>query len=108
MLTDADRKRRKADGQLRRRYGLTMTEYDAMVERQGGTCALCLEPPTLVRRGLPPRLFVDHDHATGRVRGLLCNECNLFVRRVDVRPDGERFVRAFASRVADYIDPLWE
>jgi hypothetical protein len=52
---------------LRRRYGITGAQYDAMVEAQGGVCALCRERP--------PE-HVDHDHVTGAVRGVLCSCCN--------------------------------
>lgn len=51
-------------------YGLTMDEHDALLEKQGGVCAICREPP----EGL--WLNVDHDHSSGAVRGLLCNRCN--------------------------------
>ena len=53
-------------------YGLTLDEYQAMVEKQGGRCAICKNPP-LVSTG---RLSVDHHHGTGQVRGLLCATCN--------------------------------
>lgn len=49
---------------------LTDAEYDLLLERQGGACAICGEKPSI-------RLVVDHDHETGAVRGLLCNPCNL-------------------------------
>ena len=52
---------------LKRRYGITSAEFDAMSEAQGGVCALC--------RRRPPQ-HVDHDHLTGQVRGLLCSGCN--------------------------------
>jgi hypothetical protein len=55
---------------LKRCYGISVEQYEEMLDRQGGVCGLCGEPP----RGL--RLAVDHDHETGRVRGLLHNECN--------------------------------
>lgn len=54
---------------LRTRYGLTEDDYDSMRTRQGGVCAICGRP------GDGP-LHVDHDHATGAVRGLLCSPCN--------------------------------
>jgi len=53
-----------------RPYGITSVEYDAMLARQGGVCAVCGTAQT------DRRLAVDHDHVTGRVRGLLCNACN--------------------------------
>jgi hypothetical protein len=54
------------------RYGITLAEYNILLESQGGVCKIC-------RRKSPQgkRLSVDHDHNTGRVRGLLCNPCNL-------------------------------
>ena len=52
---------------LRRRYGITAEHYDQMLAEQGGLCALCREAPAE---------HVDHDHKTGRVRGLLCFNCN--------------------------------
>lgn len=57
---------------LMRRYGITLAEWDALLERQGGHCAFC--PATVGFRG--GRLLVDHDHETGAVRGLLCYRCN--------------------------------
>lgn len=56
---------------LKRKYGITIEEYDAMLQAQGGGCFIC---------GRPPRddssLHVDHDHSTGKVRGILCFCCN--------------------------------
>jgi len=53
------------------RYGLSAARYDALMDQQGGRCAVCGGPPT--GQG---RLHVDHDHATSLVRGLLCHDCN--------------------------------
>jgi hypothetical protein len=56
---------------LKKKYGLTPEDYDRMLEAQGGGCAIC---------GKAPRpdisLHIDHDHETGRIRGLLCFTCN--------------------------------
>lgn len=55
-----------------REYGIEPAEYDAMFVLQGGACALCHEPPAAGEA-----LVIDHDHATGAVRGLLHSGCNL-------------------------------
>jgi len=55
---------------LIRRYGITSTEYEKILTSQGGTCAICGRNPRT------RRLAVDHDHRTGKVRGLLCWTCN--------------------------------
>jgi hypothetical protein len=56
---------------LKRVHGITVEDYEAMLAAQRGGCAIC---------GKPPRpdisLHVDHDHETGRIRGLLCFPCN--------------------------------
>jgi len=57
---------------LKSKYGITPAEYDRMLAAQRGLCAICGGPPN----GRWPRLAVDHDHATDRVRELLCNHCN--------------------------------
>jgi hypothetical protein len=57
---------------LRREFGLTPEEYDAMFKAQGGVCAVCEQP----QLGDIKNLAVDHNHETGEVRGLLCNRCN--------------------------------
>lgn len=58
---------------LLRKYGITEAQYNAMLARQGYVCALCGREPA------KRRLAVDHDHADGRVRGLLCYSCNRFI-----------------------------
>lgn len=54
-----------------RLYGISEEEYVALKEAHEGRCAIC--------SGLTDRLYVDHDHATGLVRGLLCRSCNFMV-----------------------------
>lgn len=55
-------------------YGLSVAAFDAMVQRQGGKCAICMKQR---------RLVVDHEHQTGVVRGLLCNSCNSALSLMD-------------------------
>jgi hypothetical protein len=56
---------------LKRTYGMSIEQFDAMLEAQGGACAICRQPRPDERT-----LHVDHDHATGAIRGLLCFKCN--------------------------------
>ena len=58
------------------KFGISLSEYGEMLVAQNGKCAICNEPETQMRNGKKKSLAVDHDHATGRVRGLLCTECN--------------------------------
>lgn len=52
---------------MRRRYGIDLPEYEALLAAQGGVCAIC---------GAESPNHIDHDHATGKVRGILCFNCN--------------------------------
>lgn len=61
---------------LKHAYGITADEYDAMLEKQGRVCAVCLLPESVTREGKTKALAVDHCHVTGAVRGLLCQRCN--------------------------------
>jgi hypothetical protein len=56
------------DKERARRYGLSLDDYRAILARQGNACAICKKPGG--------RLCIDHSHATGKVRGLLCSKCN--------------------------------
>ncbi len=58
----------QAKHRKRRMYGITNEIYDAMVAEREGRCDIC--------QGVPPKLFVDHCHVGGHVRGLLCHGCN--------------------------------
>lgn len=75
-----------------RKYGLTLADYDAMYERQGGVCAICDE--RCMHRG--DLLSVDHDHTSKRVRGLLCGRCNQALGLLRDRPE-------LAQRAAAYL-----
>lgn len=55
---------------LRHEYGLSMDQYQQLLDKQGGCCAICKKVQTI------KRLCVDHDHFSGKVRGLLCIPCN--------------------------------
>jgi hypothetical protein len=67
---------------LVKKYGLTSKDYDIMLESQGSKCAICktIEP------GGRGKFHVDHNHNTGRVRGLLCYRCNVGIGYFDDDP----------------------
>lgn len=76
-LTEAQTREIQRRSNLKRHYGISIEEYESIAISQDGRCAICRCPPKRVkRRAVAYRLCVDHDHATGRVRGLLCNDCN--------------------------------
>ena len=64
---------------FKRKYGITLEEYYAMLEQQNNKCAICGNEETSKRRDTLRLLSVDHDHVTGKVRGLLCNGCNQLI-----------------------------
>jgi hypothetical protein len=66
-----------------RKFGLTVEQYDEMLAKQGGGCALCGKTEAENGRRLP----VDHCHATGRNRGILCHECNAGLGKLGDTPE---------------------
>lgn len=64
-------KDRWADYTRTRRLGMTLAEYDQWLKGRPKACAICGAKETR------PRLSIDHCHATGKLRGLLCRECNI-------------------------------
>lgn len=77
-LRDQSNKRRKANPEiekhwkLRTQFGISLDQYNEMLVFQKHSCALCLTH----QDDLNLKLAVDHDHATGQIRGLLCGSCN--------------------------------
>jgi hypothetical protein len=59
-----------------KRYGLTLEQYDELLEKQQRCCAICGESHDVAKGKI---LAVDHDHTTGKVRGLLCHNCNTII-----------------------------
>ena len=71
---------KKRDENLKRLYGIGLNEYNNLLDNQNGKCAICgtTEPGGRKsgRGGAVDVFYVDHDHKTEKVRGLLCNVCN--------------------------------
>jgi hypothetical protein len=61
-------------------YGLSQEAYDALLEKQDYRCAVCNKPFALYQP------CVDHDHKTGRVRGILCHNCNIGIGKFNDKP----------------------
>jgi hypothetical protein len=66
---------RKKSTKLKQNYGLSFQDLISMYERQGKKCLVCTKEMSFENRGC----HVDHDHQTGKVRGLLCRSCNLLL-----------------------------
>lgn len=62
--------------ELKRKYGIGLDEYNELAKRQGDRCAICGTKNKGTARGKIRYWSVDHDHATGKLRGLLCQQCN--------------------------------
>jgi len=69
-------KRVHRNSRLKKKFGITVEDYDRMLINQNGVCAICNQPETKANQFGIIRLAVDHNHKTGRVRGLLCTNCN--------------------------------
>lgn len=80
-----------AEWSRRKLYGLTQDQYDDMIDAQDNRCAICRKETA------GKALHVDHDHETGRVRGLLCGPCNMglghFGDDVDRMADAIRYLK---------------
>jgi cell fate (sporulation/competence/biofilm development) regulator YlbF (YheA/YmcA/DUF963 family) len=70
---------------LKRCFGITVYEYEEMYKSQNGKCNICGKEETSYdkKQGVLRRLSVDHDHKTGKVRGLLCSNCNLAIGKMN-------------------------
>lgn len=62
--------------QALRTYGYTTEQYNLKLAAQGGVCSICGRAPAEVKHARGDRFAVDHDHATGQIRDLLCSNCN--------------------------------
>jgi len=87
-------KLRRLKGLLKNKYNLEWEDYLRMVDEQDNKCKLCGDPPDN-KHG---RLVVDHCHHTGKVRGLLCIGCNLYLSKIEACPD-------YLQRVLKYLEP---
>lgn len=92
-------KRKKRDCEMRHDYGITIKEYEQKLEEQNGMCAICKKPETVFSWGKIKALAIDHNHITGQLRGLLCNNCN---RAIGLMKDDIDNVKAMLDYMIGY------
>jgi hypothetical protein len=91
-------KRERRRAAIKYNFKLREDEYLAMMATQHGLCAICHRPETKVLHGHIPALQIDHDHATGKVRGLLCWACNSALGKFEDDPERLRAAAAYLER----------
>jgi hypothetical protein len=90
----ANNKDKIRNADLKRKYGITLTQYKEILLNQDGECAIC--------ESTDPRghgdFHVDHCHSTGAVRGLLCSDCNLAIGLLKDSPKLVRYALNYLER----------
>ena len=90
----AENKRKARDYQLRLKFGISLAQYDEMLETQHGLCAICSNAPGKFG------LAVDHNHETNEVRGLLCSQCNVALERLEAVSNWTELAIAYLAKTA--------
>lgn len=67
------------------KYGITPAGFDELLASQDGVCRICASPDPKMKRA--KRLYVDHCHLTGKIRGLLCFKCNTMLGNAEDQPE---------------------
>lgn len=80
------------------KFKITPQDYERMLLDQNHTCAICRKPERVGHKGKPRRLSIDHDHVTGKIRGLLCVHCNQAIGKLRDSPDLLRAAAAYIER----------
>ncbi len=80
---------------LLKKYGMSLEDYNTLLEKQHGVCAICGAAP--LDGELRGELKVDHNHSTGEVRGLLCDNCNKALGLFKDNPKAMRRAAAYVE-----------
>lgn len=72
---------------IKQTHGISIEDYNGILLKQHGICAICLKPETTITRGHLQPLAVDHNHTINEVRGLLCIKCNTAIGLLDDSPE---------------------
>jgi Recombination endonuclease VII len=87
---------------LKYNYGVTLDWYQSKIKEQNNLCELCGEPETQRHQsGSTRHLSVDHNHSTGKVRGVICSSCNIGLQAFD-KPKGIS-LEEYLSRIFSYL-----
>jgi hypothetical protein len=65
------------------RHSITLEQYEQMLVKQNGVCAICGNPEMVENQYRQISLSIDHNHKTGKIRGLLCIKCNTLLGRIE-------------------------
>lgn len=97
-----DNPERVLDTKLRGLYGISLDDYNHMLVKQNGVCAICRKAETVIHpasKRVKP-LTIDHDHETRKVRGLVCHACNSVLGYVKDSPLVLRSAADYLERYA--------
>jgi len=97
--------RRKQDWHLRRKYGISIELFDKLFEIQGRCCGICHTTSS----GGTGGWHTDHDHSTGKIRGILCAQCNLLIGMARENPELLVLIAHYLVRNQDrkWDDSFW-
>ncbi len=95
---------------LKRKYGLTIEQKDQMILIRHGACDMCGEPPKAGKRKEDGSLNIDHDHDTGKIRGMLCGLCNRNLGLYEkIKKQAEVYLdQNFGTLLDDGLEPIDE
>lgn len=83
---------------LKKKYGMTLDEYNLLFLKQEGKCAICEKHQSTIKNSL----CVDHNHITGEIRGLICQPCNLIVglcnERIEVLLNTIEYINSYVRK----------
>lgn len=88
---------------LKSKFGITLKDFNKLLESQKGKCAICLKPKDqLVHYKAKQKFGVDHNHLTGQIRGLLCRNCNLgignFIESIQILKNAIKYLKLWQKR----------
>lgn len=100
---NAQNKDKRRASELKIKFGMTVDQFQEMVRSQKGLCAVCNKPETAVHNGIARQLSIDHCHASGGIRDLLCSNCNRGIGYLQDDPHVLRSAVAYIERHAEKI-----